>query len=33
VYTDEFYVDYIDGDYYMFDPRYPGMRILVFVIE
>jgi hypothetical protein len=32
-YTDAFYVDYIDGDYYMFDPLYPGMRIVVFVIE
>jgi len=32
-YTDVFYVDYIDGDYYMFDPLYPGMRIVVFVIE
>jgi hypothetical protein len=32
-YTDDFYVDYIDDDYYMFDPRYPGMRVLVFVVE
>jgi len=33
VYTDEFYIDDIDGDYYMYDPRFPGVRILVYVIE
>jgi len=33
VYTDDFFIDYIDGDYYMFDPRFPEARILVYVIE
>ena len=33
VYTDDFYIDYLDGDYYMYDPRFPAVRILVYVIE
>jgi hypothetical protein len=32
-YDDDCYIDYIDGDYYMFDAYHPGIRILVFVIE
>ena len=33
VYTDDYYIDYVDGDYYMYDPRFPSARILVYVIE
>jgi hypothetical protein len=31
-YTDEVYVDYIDGEYYIFDMVHPGVRISVTVI-
>ena len=30
-YTDDVYVDYIDGDYFLFDLLHPGMRIALFV--
>ena len=30
-YTDDCYVDYIDGDYFLFDLLHPGMRIALFV--
>ena len=31
-YTDDVYVDYIDGDYFLFNPFYPGVRVaIVFV--
>jgi hypothetical protein len=32
-YTDDCYVDYIDGDYFLFDVLHPGVRIAVFVVE
>ncbi len=30
--SDDCYVDYIDGDYYLFNVRYPGVRILLLVL-
>jgi hypothetical protein len=26
-YTDDVYVDYIDGEYFLFNPYYPGVRV------
>ena len=31
-YTDDVYIDYVDGGYYMFDPYYPGSRFAISVI-
>ena len=31
-YTDECYIDYIDGEYFLFDVLHPGVRIAVFVV-
>jgi flagellar motor protein MotB len=31
-YTDDVYIDFIDGEYYMFDPYYPGVRIAICVV-
>jgi hypothetical protein len=31
-YTDDVYVDYIDGDYFLYDLLHPGVRVAVFVI-
>ena len=31
-YTDDVYIDYIDGGYYMFDPYYPGVRFAISVV-
>jgi hypothetical protein len=31
-YTDQFYIDYIDGGYYMYDPYYPGSRFAITVV-
>lgn len=31
-YTDDVYVDYIDGDYFLFDALHPGVRVAVFVV-
>jgi hypothetical protein len=30
---DDFYIDYMDDDYYLYDLRHPGVRILVIVVE
>jgi hypothetical protein len=30
-YTDDVYVDYIDGEYYLIDLRHPGVRLLLIV--
>jgi hypothetical protein len=30
-YTDDVYIDYIDGEYYLIDPRHPGIRLLVVI--
>jgi hypothetical protein len=32
-YTDDCYIDYIDGEYFLFDLLHPGVRIAVFVVE
>ena len=31
-YTDDVYVDYYDGGYYLYNPYYPGSRISISVI-
>jgi hypothetical protein len=31
-YTDEVYIDYVDGGYYMYDPYYPGTRFAISVV-
>ena len=31
-YDDDYYVDYVDGDYYLYDLNHPGIQILVYVI-
>jgi hypothetical protein len=31
-YTDECYVDYIDGEYFLFDLLHPGVRVALFVV-
>jgi flagellar motor protein MotB len=31
-YTDDCYIDYIDGDYYLIDLVHPGVRLAVFVV-
>lgn len=31
-YSDDCYVDYVDGDYFLFDLLHPGMRIALFVV-
>jgi hypothetical protein len=31
-YTDDVYIDYIDGEYFVFDPYYPGVRIAISVV-
>ena len=31
-YTDDFYIDYVDGGYYMYNPYYPGARFAITVV-
>jgi hypothetical protein len=31
-YTDNVYVDYIDGGYYLYNPYYPGSRVMISVV-
>ncbi len=31
-YTDDCYIDYVDGEYFLFDLRHPGVRISLFVV-
>ena len=31
-YTDDCYIDYVDGEYFLFDLLHPGMRIALFVV-
>ena len=31
-YTDEVYLEYVDGDYFLFDPLHSGVRVAVFVV-
>lgn len=33
LFTDDCYVDYVDGDYFLFDVMHPGIRIALFVEE
>jgi hypothetical protein len=32
-YTDSCYIDFIDGEYFLFDLLHPGMRVAVFVVD
>jgi len=32
VYTDDCYIDYVDGEYFLYDLLHPGMRIALFVV-
>ena len=32
LFTDECYIDYIDGDYFLVDVFHPGVRVLLFVV-
>jgi hypothetical protein len=31
-YTDDCYIDYVDGEYFLFDLLHPGIRVAVFVV-
>jgi hypothetical protein len=31
-YTDDCYIEYVDGDYFLFDVLHPGVRITLFVV-
>lgn len=31
-YTDQLYIDYVDGGYYMYDPYFPGSRFAITVV-
>ena len=31
-YTDECYIDYVDGEYFLFDVLHPGVRVALFVV-
>ncbi|MGA8762105.1 MAG: hypothetical protein WB562_04365 [Candidatus Sulfotelmatobacter sp.] len=31
-YTDDCYIDYVDGEYFLFDLLHPGVRVAVFVV-
>jgi hypothetical protein len=31
-YTDDCYIEYVDGDYFLFDVLHPGVRIALFVV-
>jgi hypothetical protein len=33
LYTDDCYIDYVDGEYFLFDLLHPGVRIALFVVE
>jgi hypothetical protein len=33
IYTDDCYIDYVDGEYFLFDLLHPGVRIALFVVE
>jgi hypothetical protein len=32
-YNDDVYIDYIDGNYYLINPRHPGVRLLVVIVD
>ena len=31
-YSDDCYIDYVDGDYFLFDLLHPGFRVMLFVV-
>ena len=31
-YSDNVYVDYVDGGYFLFNPFHPGIRVVIIVI-
>jgi hypothetical protein len=31
--NDDVYIDYIDGEYYLINPRHPGVRLLVVIAD
>jgi len=31
VYTDDCYIDYIDGEYFLFDALHPDVRVALFI--
>jgi hypothetical protein len=31
-YTDQCYIDYIDGEYFLFDLAHPGVRLAIVVV-
>ena len=31
-YTDDCYIDYVDGEYFLFDLRHPGVRVAIVVV-
>jgi hypothetical protein len=31
-YTDDVYIDFMDGGYYLYNPNYPGVRIAICVV-
>ena len=32
LFTDDCYIDYVDGDYFLFDAFHPGIRVALFVV-
>lgn len=32
-YTDDCFIDFIDGEYFLFDVLHPGVRVVVFVVD
>jgi len=32
-FDDDCYIDYVDGEYFLFDAFHPGIRVAVFVVE
>jgi hypothetical protein len=32
LYTDNVYVDYVDGGYFLYNPFHPGIRVVIIVI-
>jgi hypothetical protein len=33
LFTDDCYIDYLDGEYFLFDALHPGIRVALFVVE
>jgi len=30
---DDYYIDYVDGEYWMYNMLYPGARVMVIIVE